>query len=380
MIRDSDKLYLRAAVELAGYGLYSTTPNPRVGCLIVRDGQVLGRGWHVRRGEAHAEINALADADAGERDVRGATAYVSLEPCSFEGLTPACSRALIDARLARVVVAMKDPHPKVAGRGFAELSNAGISVEVYALAEAEALNEGYVSRITRDRPFVRLKVAVSLDARTAMANGESQWITGPAAREDVQAWRARSCAIVTGSQTVLADNPRLTVRGTQFEVDGRIRQPLRVILDSQLRVPLTADVFAQPGTTLIAHNREFEPGAAEAESVFASGARGAAEYLSLGVDQLSGRLRLPELLNKLGERHCNEILIEAGPTLIGAFLEAGLWDELLLYQAPKLLGSDARPLATLPLSHMAQAIEATIVDQAMFGDDVRLRLRPGPAV
>ncbi len=358
-MRDSDRLYALAAVELARRGEFSTTPNPRVGCLIVRDGRVLGRGWHVRHGEGHAEVRALADV-ADDEDVTGATVYVSLEPCAFEGKTPPCSQALIKARVARVVSAMTDPHPKVAGRGFTELRNAGISVDILELPEALALNAGYVSRLNRARPFVRLKVAASLDARTAMASGESQWITGEAARSDVQYWRARSCAIVTGSGTVLADDPQMTVREPRFTVDGAIRQPLRVVLDSRARVPADAAIVSAPGDVLHV----------TANGV-ATGLTGV-EHLPLGRE----RVDLAALLEHLALRKCNEVLVEAGPTLVGAFLEAGLWDELVVYQAPKLLGSDARPLATLGLTRMAEAINATIVEQARCGDDLRIRLRP----
>jgi len=359
MLRDSDRRFLDAAVELAARGLNSTTPNPRVGCLIVRDGEVLGRGWHVRAGEGHAEANALAD--AGTADVTGATVYVSLEPCAFHGRTPPCSQALIRARVARVVAAMTDPHREVAGRGFAELKNAGILVDVFELPAARELNAGYVSRITRGRPFVRLKVAVSLDGRTAMASGESQWITGPAARADVQRWRARSCAIVTGSGTVLADDPQLTVRDPACAVEGGIRQPLRVLLDSRLRIPATARVLAGPGRALIVHGTAASPHLAEVE------------HLACG----SGRVDLPRLLETLAARGCNEVLVEAGPGLLGAFLGAGLWDELLVYQAGKLLGSSGLPLAELPIARMADAVGATITDSRQFGNDLRIRLTPG---
>lgn len=359
MLRDSDLKFLDAAVELAAHGLNSTTPNPRVGCLIVRDGEVLGRGWHVRAGEGHAEVNALADADSA--DVTGATVYVSLEPCAFEGRTPPCSQALVRARVSRVVAGMTDPHPQVAGRGFAELKNAGIAVDVVELPAARALNAGYVSRITRNRPFLRLKVAVSVDGRTAMASGESQWITGPAARADAQGWRARSCAIVTGSGTVLADDPQLTVRDPRYAVDGRIRQPLRVILDSQLKVPETARVLAPPGEALLVHGADARPRV------------GGVEHLACG----DGRIDLARLVEHLAERKCNEVLVEAGPRLLGAFLAAGLWDELLVYQAGKLLGSSGLPLAELPIARMADAVGATIIDCKPFDNDLRIRLQPG---
>lgn len=381
MLTESDRLFLAAAIELAQRGMNSVTPNPAVGCLLVRDGVVLGRGWHMRAGEGHAEVNALADArasartrgapDAADQVARGATAYVSLEPCAFEGRTPACSRALINAGVARVVAAMTDPHPKVAGAGFAELRAAGISVDVVELPAAQELIAGFVSRITRQRPFVRLKVAASLDGRTAMASGESQWITGPDARADVQRWRARSCAVITGSGTVLADDPRLTVRDTALAVEGRIRQPLRVVCDGRGQIKAdraltgsatdTGSVVDAP--TLLARTVPVSP-------------VGSAEVIQLPAGKDGAGVSLPALLKLLAERQCNEVLVEAGPRLIGAFLASGLWDELLVYQAPRLLGSDARALATLPFTRMAEAIGATIADCTQIGADLRLRLRP----
>ncbi len=364
---DSDLLFLRAAVLLAERGMNSTSPNPRVGCLIVKDGEVLGRGWHVRAGEGHAEVNALAD--AGAVDVRGATAYVTLEPCAFKGRTPPCSQALINAGIGRVVAALTDPHPKVAGQGFADLKAAGIPVDVVELPEARAVVEGYLSRVNRARPFVRIKLAISIDGRTAMASGESQWITSEQSRMDVQNWRARSCAVITGSQTVLDDDPAMNVRVESAAVDGQIRQPLRVVLDSRLRVPADARILQPPGEALIVH------------SVPAPSDPAAATLLRLPDKSASGRVNLgrvslPDLFKELGERKCNEVLVEAGPTLAGAVLESGLWDELLLYIAPRLLGSDGRPLAALPLARMVDAIEATIVDQVELAGDMRVRLRP----
>jgi diaminohydroxyphosphoribosylaminopyrimidine deaminase/5-amino-6-(5-phosphoribosylamino)uracil reductase len=255
---------------------------------------------------------------------------------------------------------MTDPHPKVAGHGFAELKNAGIAVDILELPEARALNPGYLSRLIRQRPYVRLKVAMSADGRTAMANGESQWITGTAARADVQRLRARSCAVLTGIGTVLADDPQLTVRDPACAVEGSIRQPLRVILDSKLRAAPDAQVFTGPGAALLVH---------------ASGDRAsdaAAEHLQCG----NGKVDLNELLTELAERKLNEVLVEAGPILIGAFLDAGLWDELVLYQAPKLMGSDARPVAQLSINHMAQAVGATIRSCEQIGEDLRVCLVP----
>lgn len=362
MAEASDLMFLRAAVELAEQGLYSTTPNPRVGCLIVRDGAVVGRGAHLRAGEPHAEVHALADAG----DASGATVYVSLEPCAHTGRTPPCVDALIAANVRRVVAAMGDPDPRVSGEGFARLRAAGIRAELKPLPEAEALNEGFSKRVREGRPFVRLKVAQSLDGRTAMASGESRWITGEAARADVQYWRARSCAVLTGSGTVLADDPQLTVRDRRFAVDGVIRQPLRVVADTGRRVPAAAALFAADGPVLLVHGAAVPPQpAAPREGV---------ESLACG----DASVDLPALLDHLGGRGCNELLVEAGPRLIGAFLAGGLWDELVLYVAPKLLGSDARPMAALPLATMAEAVHGTIVDSTTVGGDLRLRLRPAP--
>ncbi len=358
MATDSDLLFLRGAVALAENGRCIAPPNPSVGCLIVQKGVVVGRGWTHRTGEGHAEVNALADAgDAA----RGATAYVSLEPCAYHGRTPPCSQALIKAGVARVVAAMTDPHPQVAGQGFEDLRQAGVDVELIELPEAAEAVAGFVSRIVRKRPFVRLKVAASVDGRTAMASGESKWVTGAAARADVQAWRARSCAIITGAETVLVDDPALTVRDKAYSVQGSIRQPLRVVLDSNLRVPETAKLFSEPGDTLVVHT---------------AGTPSSKKARHLLLPAPDDRVDLTALLTNLAERPCNELLIEAGPTLIGAFLKAGLWDELLLYIAPKLLGSDARPLADLPIARMLEAIEAKIAHRDAVGDDLRLRLVP----
>ena len=357
MIQESDLMYLQAALELAAEGLYSCTPNPRVGCIIVRDGQVLGRGAHYRAGEAHAEINAIADAGG---DVAGATVYVSLEPCSFHGRTPPCADALIAANVRRVVAAMKDPHDQVAGAGFTQLRQAGIVTEVRELPEARALNAGYISRIQRGRPLVRIKVAASRDGRTAMASGESRWITGAEARADVQYWRARSCAIVTGSGTVLTDDPQLTVRDERFAVKGILRQPLRVVADTGLRIPADAALLRAPGPVLLVHG------------VGAAPAIEGVEHLASG----HGTVDLGGLLDELARRGCNEVLVEAGPRLVGGFLAEGLWDELIVYVAPKLLGSDARPLARLSLNAMDEAVGATIRDAVRVGNDLRIRLIP----
>lgn len=361
MIQESDLVYLRSTVELAEGGLYSCTPNPRVGCIIVRNGQVLGRGWHIRAGEAHAEVNAMSDAlSRGFADLSGATIYVSLEPCAFTGRTPPCSESLIHAGVSRVVAAMRDPHPKVAGQGFAALRAAGIEVDLIELPEAASLNAGYSRRMLSGRPLVRLKVATSLDGRTAMASGESQWITGEAARADVQYWRARSCAILTGIGTVLTDDPRLTVRDSSFAVDGIVRQPLRVVVDTRLRTPPEAALLQPEGAVLMVHGEGAEPQLA------------GIEHVAVGENQVD----LDGLLEKLAERGCNEVLVEAGATLLGSFIAAELWDELIVYLAPKFMGSEARPLAHLPLGTMNEVLHARISDCTQVGDDLRIRLLP----
>lgn len=363
MISAADRLYLHAAIELAERGLYTCAPNPRVGCLLVRDGVVIGRGWHMWRGQAHAEAIALADAGAqapeSARPAENATAYVSLEPCSIHGKTPPCADALINAGIRRVVAPMTDPNPRVNGQGFARLRDAGVQVEVEEMIEAPELNPGWVKRMRTGHPWVRLKTAMSLDGRTAMASGESRWITGEAARDEVQYWRARSCAIVTGAGTVRDDDPKLTVRDPRFSDNGRTRQPLRVIVSSRGDIPEDAAVLKGDGPALIA-----------------CGQRGPDRHTCAEVHRQEGeRVDLSLLLDDLGARQCNELLVEAGPVLTGAFLAEGLWDEWVLYVAPKFLGSEARPLAELKLSRMAEAVAGRIARSEKIGEDLRLVVR-----
>jgi diaminohydroxyphosphoribosylaminopyrimidine deaminase/5-amino-6-(5-phosphoribosylamino)uracil reductase len=355
----SDEGFLKAAIKLAEAGLFTTTPNPRVGCLLVKDGRVIGRGWHERHGGPHAEVVAL---NAAEASPEGATCYVSLEPCAFVGRTPPCTDALIAARVGRVVAAMRDPHPNVAGKGFELLEAAGIATDCAEVPAARDLNVGYCARIERGRPWVRIKVAASLDGRTAMASGESQWITGAEARADVQYWRARSCAVVTGIGTVLADDPQLNVREGRFRRGGSIRQPLRVVCDSGLRTPATSALFSTPEPVLIVTTAEGKHPKAE---VLAT--RGARARDGASVD-------LGAMLENLAGRGCNEVLIEAGPTLTGAVLAAGLWDEALIYLAPKLLGSTARPLAEMALETLSDGVEMELADVSRVGPDLRLRV------
>jgi diaminohydroxyphosphoribosylaminopyrimidine deaminase/5-amino-6-(5-phosphoribosylamino)uracil reductase len=356
------------AIRLAERGVYTTHPNPNVGCVIVSQGEVVGRGWHQYAGGSHAEVFALRE--AGER-ARGAEVYVTLEPCSHQGRTPPCADALIAAGVNRVVAAMQDPHPRVAGQGLARLRAAGIEVETGLLEEqARALNPGFVARLQRGRPWVRLKLAASLDGRTAMASGESQWITGVAARQDVQRLRARSSAIVTGIATVLGDNPALNVRLDAQQLHGvePVRQPLRVIMDSQLRTPPGAKLLALPGETLVL---TANPDQAAWQALQAAGA-GVALVKS---DQ--GRLDPGAVLELLAQREINEVLLECGPTLAGAFVAAGLVDELVLYLAPHLMGDAARGLFALPgLDRMQERIELEWADVRQVGTDIRVTARP----
>ena len=356
MIDAIDLLFLRRAVELAERGLFSVAENPRVGCVVVRNGEVIGRGWHARTGGPHAEANAIADAGG---DIRGATVYVSLEPCCHTGRQPPCTTALITAGAARVVGAMDDPDPRVAGRGYRALRDAGIDVDSTNLDAARDLNAGFVKRLSHGLPLVRVKLAASLDGRTAMANGESRWITSAAARSDVQYWRARSAAIVTGIGTVLADDPALTVREERFTSDGQCRQPLIAIADSQGRTPKCAKVLQGPGPVLIF--------TAEDKPCLANG-----EVIRCG----SGRVDLLAMLKVLAGRGCNEVLVEAGPALAGAFLGEGLWDEAIVYVAPKLLGATARPLTRLAVDRLADAVNAEVASTERIGRDMRIVLRP----
>jgi len=356
---EADRLFLRRAVELAKHGLYTTTPNPRVGCVIVRDGRVIGRGWHVRSGEPHAEANAIAD--AGD-DVEGATVYVSLEPCCHSGLQPPCTDALIRGRVRRVVSAMGDPDPRVAGKGYEALRYAGIEVDTFELPEARELNAGFVKRVTGGRPLVRVKMAATLDGRTAMASGESQWITTAEARADVQAWRARSCAIVTGIGTVLADDPRLSVRDEAFAVNGVIRQPLIAVADSTGRTPANARLFDGGARAVVFSGAKATNGAPPGEAVRQEGQT---------VD-------LAAMLGWLANEGCNEVLVEAGATLAGAFLRTALWDEAVIYLAPRFLGDSARPMAQMSLERLADAVRGTIRETKAIGADLRVILAREP--
>ena len=344
------------ALRLAEQGLYSTSPNPRVGCVLVADERIVGSGWHRRAGEPHAELHALRE--AGDK-ARGATAYVTLEPCSHHGRTPPCADALIVGGVARVVVAVQDPNPKVAGEGIARLRAAGVSVECGLMeATARELNIGFFSRMTRGTPWLRSKIAMSLDGRTALANGVSKWITGEAARMDVQHWRARSCAVLTGIATVLADDARLNVRDITTE-----RQPLRVVLDSKLRMPLTARVL-QGGNVMIYTARRDEQKISLLHELGVT-------VMALPDDE--EHVALEAMLRDLALRGCNEVLLEAGSTLNGAMLRAGLVDELVLYAAPQLLGDKAWGMAQLAeLTGLDQRVNLKWQDVRQVGNDLRI--------
>ena len=366
MHQSDDAGFMSRALELAGRGLYTTDPNPRVGCVLVRDGEIVGEGWHQRAGEAHAEINAIRA--AGER-AGGATAYVSLEPCHHQGRTGPCTEALVAAGVRRVVAAMADPDPRPAGQGLEALDAAGIQVACGLLEdEAHALNVGFVSPHTRRRPYVRIKMAASLDGRTAMAGGESKWITGPAARRDVQRLRARSSAIVTGSGTLLADDPSLTVRAAELGDRIAFRQPLRVVVDRRLRTPAHAALLRESGATLIATHSDDH---AARQTLMDAGA----EILSLSAEGKDGELGA--LMAILAQRGINEVLVEAGATLGGAFLGEQLVDEIVLYMAPVLLGDTARGLFHLPqIQTLAQGLAVDVVDVSPVGDDWRITAMP----
>jgi diaminohydroxyphosphoribosylaminopyrimidine deaminase/5-amino-6-(5-phosphoribosylamino)uracil reductase len=353
---DSDevlaKSFMARALRLAERGKASTHPNPRVGCVVARDGLIVGEGYHHRAGEPHAEVLALRDAGAM---AVGAELYVTLEPCAHHGRTPPCVDAVIAARPKRVWAAMQDPNPLVAGKGLQRLREAGIQVHVGVLGEqAATLNRGFISRMTRGRPWVTLKLAASLDGRTAMASGESQWITGEAARADVHRLRAEAGAVLTSSATVLQDDPQLNVR-----LDGDWRQPDRIVLDSHGRVPSTARVWAEGARRFLL-------------SAEAPAAPPGVEVLTVAADAC-GRVALGAALEGLGRCQVNEVLVECGPLLAGAFLQAGLSDEIVVYLAPALLGHEAQPLAHLPgLARLEQKVRLSVQDLRLVGEDIRV--------
>lgn len=353
------------ALRLAEQGLCTTQPNPRVGCVIVKNNQIIGQGAHLKAGGPHAEVFALRDAGANAVD---ADAYVTLEPCNHHGRTPPCVDALIAAKVRRVVVAMQDPNPLVAGNGVKRLQAHGILVEVGLMQqEAEALNAGFISRMTRGLPYVRSKIAASLDGRTALNNGKSLWITGEPARLDVQRWRAQSCAIVTGIGTVLADNPSMNVR-----LAAATRQPRRVIVDSRLQIPVDCKLLEaetmRHSPVMIAYAADIHNKAA---TLSATGAQ------LLHVPDNHGQVDLRALLVHLARHDVNEVLLEAGQGLNGAFLHANLIDEFIFYYAPKLMGTDAKGMFAIPeLTEMRLATDLHILDVRQIGQDIRLRAKP----
>jgi diaminohydroxyphosphoribosylaminopyrimidine deaminase/5-amino-6-(5-phosphoribosylamino)uracil reductase len=361
-----DREHMAEALELAANGLYDAKPNPAVGCVLVKGGRVIARGWTAPAGGPHAERVALAAAGA---QARGATAYVTLEPCCHQGRTPPCTRALIEAQVARVVFAGHDPNPLVDGGGARELTAAGVEVEGGVLErEAEPLNRGFFARMRRGRPWVRLKIAASLDGRTALASGESQWITGPESRADVHRWRARSGAVLTGSGTVLRDDPSLDARHEEAGIDATlgIKQPLRVILDSRLRTPPSAKTLSLPGEVLIFTTRVAD----EAQRVL--------ERAGARVERVGGgeHCDLNEVLARLAALEVNDVWVEAGARIDGAFLQAGLIDELIVYMAPRLLGDGARGMFAVPaLAALADAWRLTFEEVSTIGDDVRVVAR-----
>lgn len=348
-----DRAFLAVALEQARNGIYSTSPNPSVGCVLVRGCEVIGRGYTSPAGGPHAEVNAIRD--AGGR-ARGATAYVTLEPCCFHGRTPPCTEALLDAGIARVVVAEIDPHPDVQGEGLRMLQRAGVEVAHVPFEPVLEINRGFRSRQTRGRPWVRLKIAASLDGRTAMASGESQWITSQESRADVQRLRAESCVIVTGIGTVLADDPRLSVRDDRFARDGVIRQPLRVVLDRRLRTPADAQILS--GDCLLLHGAD------------------APRHSHGRTREWDGSV--PGLMTLIAELEANEVLVEAGATVAQLFATSGLVDELVLYQAPVILGATARPMLSGSIDKLADALCLDLLEAVRIGEDTRLTFAVRP--
>jgi diaminohydroxyphosphoribosylaminopyrimidine deaminase/5-amino-6-(5-phosphoribosylamino)uracil reductase len=357
--RQADREYMARALGLAQRGLFTTSPNPRVGCVLVSAGTVVGEGWHERAGGPHAEVVALRAAGAA---AKGATAYVTLDPCNHQGRTPPCANALIDAGIRRVVAAMRDPNPAVCGAGFQTLRAAGVEVDSGMLGEeARELNIGFVARNERGTPWVRLKIAASLDGKTALANGVSQWITGPEARRDGHAWRARACAVLTGIGTVIEDDPRLTVRDVATP-----RQPLRILVDSRMEVSPQAKLLVGGGVLIVAARDDAEK---------------RKRLTDLGAEVIvlpnpAGKVDLAALMGELGQRALNEVHIEAGFKLNGSLLREGIIDELLLYMAPSILGDAARGMFHLPeFKTLAERHELDIRDLARIGNDIRILAR-----
>ena len=357
----SQESLMARALLLAERGVFTTAPNPRVGCVIVKNEVILAEGWHHRAGQAHAEVNALRQLN--QKEAKGADCYITLEPCSHDGRTPPCSDAIIKAGIKRVIIAMKDPNPMVAGRGIEKLKQVGIVVVLGVLEEqAEKLNQGFCQRMRMGRPYIRSKLAMSVDGKTAMASGESQWITSQDARQDVQKLRAQSSVILTGIGTVLTDDPSLSVRPGDWYPQGElVRQPLRVVIDSNLRIPLNAKILNSEAETLVV-------------SIKPSDKKGV-NVMVIQADR--GHVDLKKLMNRLAEREINDVMVEAGSKLNGALVQAGLVDELVIYMAPKLLGDSAQGLFHLPaLQKMSQNIALNITDIRAVGSDWRITASP----
>ena len=359
-MNESDRLFLLAAIELAKKGQMTVAPNPPVGCLILKNGCVIGRGFHQQAGKGHAEINALSSVTESPE---GATVYVSLEPCAHQGKTPPCVGALIDARVGRVVIGHLDPNPLVSGRGVALLRDAGIEVETENMPEALKLIESFQTRMIKKRPFVRIKTASSLDGAISMASGESKWITGEEARSDVQYWRARSDAIISGVGSILHDNPRLTLRSADYE---GVKQPIRVILDSRSRTPRNAKVLTDGAPTLVVTDSGLE----------CFGSLSSVEIGEIKKFELDGPRDLENLLKLLALLGCNDVLVEAGAKVVSSFLKDDYWDEWICYVAPILLGKDSRRLTDLAVVSIQDGLSAQVTERKMFGPDLRLVLRP----
>jgi len=358
--------YMQQAIRLAKKGLYTTDPNPSVGCVIVKDEEIVGEGWHQRAGEAHAEVNALER--AGDK-AKGATAYVTLEPCSHTGKTPPCADALINAGVKKVITAMKDPNPLVAGDGLKKLQDAGIEVESGLLeSQARELNTGFIKRMESGRPFVRVKMAMSLDGRTAMASGESQWISGEASRNDVQRMRAASSAVLTGIDTVLADDPSMNVRLNAEELgldaNQTVRQPKRIVLDSRLRMPADAKIFTVEGECLVYTTVNMD-------------AKNSYPFIIETCASQDGKIDLRLLMDDLAKKEINLLHVEAGSVLCGALLKNDLVDEIIIYMAPHIMGDDAKGLFHLPgLEKMKDRISLSISDVRSIGKDIRITACP----
>ncbi|WP_353407105.1 bifunctional diaminohydroxyphosphoribosylaminopyrimidine deaminase/5-amino-6-(5-phosphoribosylamino)uracil reductase RibD [Pseudoteredinibacter isoporae] len=372
-----DEHWMARAVALARNGRFSTMPNPRVACVFVKDGQLLAEGWHRRPGQGHAEVEAISAAEQAGLSLAGATAYVTLEPCSHHGKTGPCCEALAAVGVHRVVYGMEDPNPQVSARGLEYLRAQGIAVDGPVLEdECRALNPGFISRMLHGRPLVRLKLAMSLDARTAMANGESKWITSAAARSDVQRLRASSCAVISGIESIIQDNPAMNVRRDDLGLSSDLldlateKQPMRVILDSSLRMDPKAQLLSKPGKILICT-------LADPDGDEAQGLRAICPDLEIvQAKEWQGRIDLHWLVGELGRRECNEVLVETGASLAGSFLRRGLLDELIIYMAPKLLGSNARPIFELPLDTMAAHLPLMIDSIESIGQDWKITARP----